>query len=62
MQFGTIVIFGGFRVAAALALFQTSAVVSVLLGWTAFREPDVGKRLAGAAPTAMTAAPIVTAR
>lgn len=47
MQFSTIVIFGGFQVAAALALFQTSALVSVLLGWRVFREPHVVRRFVG---------------
>ncbi len=47
MQGSTIIIFAGFQVGYALALFQTSAIVSVVLGWSVFRERHVVKRLAG---------------
>jgi len=62
MQFSTVVIFGGFQVAAALALFQTSTLVSVLLGWRVFREPEVVKRLVGSAIMVAGAILIVVAR
>lgn len=62
MQFSTIVIFGGFQVAAALALFQTSALVSVLLGWRVFRELDVVRRFVGSAIMVAGAVLIVTTR
>ena len=62
MQFTTIVIFGGFQVAAALALFQTSTLVSVLLGWRVFREPDIVQRFAGSAIMAAGAVLIVMKR
>lgn len=45
MQFSTIIVFSGFQVAAALALFQTSTLVSVVLGWHVFGEKNVAQRL-----------------
>jgi drug/metabolite transporter (DMT)-like permease len=47
MQFCTIVVLEGFQVGYALALFQTSTIVSVVLGWHVFRERHFVKRLAG---------------
>jgi len=38
MQFCTLVILTGFQVAAALALFQTSTLLTVVLGWRVFHE------------------------
>ena len=61
MQLTTIVIFGGFQV-AALALFQTSTLVSVLLGWRVFREPEIFKRATGAIIMTLGAILIVTTR
>jgi len=48
MQACTIVLFYAFDVGAALALFQLSTIVSVLLGWQVFRERNAGRRLLGA--------------
>jgi drug/metabolite transporter (DMT)-like permease len=49
MQYTTIVVFAGFQVGYALALFQMSTIVSVFLGWRIFREKHFLKRLAGSA-------------
>ncbi len=57
-----VIILGGFQVAAALALFQTSTLVSVLLGWRVFREPDIAGRLLGASVMMAGAILIVTSR
>jgi drug/metabolite transporter (DMT)-like permease len=62
MQYSTLVVFGGFQVAAALALFQTSTLVSVLLGWRVFREPHIARRLLGSAIMASGAILIVMTR
>ena len=62
MQLCTIVILGGFQVAAALALFQTSTLVSVLLGWRVFREPAIAQRLLAAAVMMSGAILIVVSR
>lgn len=62
MQFSTLVALTGFQVAPALALFQTSTILSVLLGWRVFREPDVLRRLAGALVMALGAVLIVVSR
>lgn len=35
------------NVSYALALFQLSAVLNVILGWKIFREKDLIKKLAG---------------
>jgi drug/metabolite transporter (DMT)-like permease len=47
MQFCTILAFAGFQVGYALALFQTSALLSVLLGHRIFNEPNLLERLIG---------------
>jgi drug/metabolite transporter (DMT)-like permease len=47
MQFCTIIVLGGFKVGYALALFQTSTLVSVLLGHRIFKESNVVERLIG---------------
>ncbi|MBA4019089.1 MAG: hypothetical protein C0483_18125 [Pirellula sp.] len=47
MQYCTLVAFAEVQVAAALALFQTSSVVSVFLGHRIFSEPHVVRRLLG---------------
>jgi drug/metabolite transporter (DMT)-like permease len=49
MQYCTIVSFGGLPIGSALALFQTSTLISVLLGWRVFREKNILERLAGSA-------------
>lgn len=48
MQLSTLIVLQGFQVAAALALFQTSALLTVLLGWKVFRERHFQKRFLGA--------------
>jgi drug/metabolite transporter (DMT)-like permease len=62
MQYTTLVAFSGLQVGPALALFQLSSVVSVLLGWRVFRERDVAKRLLASAVMALGAALIVAGR
>jgi drug/metabolite transporter (DMT)-like permease len=47
MQFSTLVLFGELSVASALALFQTSNVITVFLGRGIFREPHFVRRLVG---------------
>lgn len=47
MQFTTIVTFGKLRVGNSLALFQTSTLLTVLLGWRVFRERNIVERLIG---------------
>jgi drug/metabolite transporter (DMT)-like permease len=49
MQFCTILSFQGLKVGCALALFQTSTLLTVVLGWRVFRERNVAERLLGAA-------------
>lgn len=48
-QYATNVVFAGMDVGYALALFQLSAIVSVLLGWRIFRESGITRKLLGAA-------------
>ncbi len=48
MQLSTIFILAQFQVGPALALFQISAVLSVLLGNRLFQEKNLGRRLIGA--------------
>ncbi len=62
MQFSTIIVFSGFQVAAALALFQTSTLVSVVLGWHVFGEKNVAQRLLGATLMVIGATLIVATR
>jgi len=59
MQGCTIFLFYRFEIAAALALFQLSTIVSVLLGWQVFRERDVLQRLFGATVMAVGAMLII---
>jgi drug/metabolite transporter (DMT)-like permease len=47
MQFCTIFTFGAFRVGNSLALFQTSTLLTVFLGYKVFREPNILERLLG---------------
>ncbi|MCC7424148.1 MAG: EamA family transporter [Planctomycetaceae bacterium] len=62
MQFTTLVVLSDYAVGPALALFQTSALVSVLLGWRYFQERDVVRRLAGSVVMVVGAILIVLAR
>ncbi len=59
MQYTTLVTFSGLQVGPALALFQLSSLVSVLLGWHFFREQDILKRLIASLVMAAGAALIV---
>lgn len=47
MQYSTNFVFERMNVSYALALFQLSAVLNVILGWKIFREKDFIKKLAG---------------
>lgn len=62
MQYTTIVVFDGLQVASALALFQTSTLVSVLLGWRVFREKNILRRFVGSAVMVAGAILIVLTR
>ena len=59
MQFSTIVAFGGTQVGYALALFQTSSLLSVLFGYQFFKEKNIAQKLIGAAIMVMGAVLIV---
>jgi drug/metabolite transporter (DMT)-like permease len=59
MQLTTLLAFGRLQVGYSLALFQLSALVSVVLGRRYFQEGDFAKRLAGAAIMVLGAALIV---
>jgi drug/metabolite transporter (DMT)-like permease len=48
MQLKTLLAFGRLEVGYSLALFQLSAIISVLLGYRYFQERDVARRLLGA--------------
>lgn len=61
MQYSTLVTFGRLQVAGALALFQTSSLVSVVLGHRVFREPHVWRRLAAGGVMVVGAALIIFA-
>ncbi len=62
MQFCTIVTLEQLQVGYALALFQTSSLISVALGRQVFQERDFAKRLAGSAVMVAGAALIIIAR
>ncbi len=47
-QFTAGYIFARMNVGYALALFQLSSIVSIVLGWRIFRERDIRKKLVGA--------------
>jgi drug/metabolite transporter (DMT)-like permease len=49
MQLCTIIVLGGFQVGYALALFQTSSLLSVFLGHHIFKEKNILERLTGSA-------------
>ena len=49
MQLTTRLTFGTLQVGSSLALFQLSTLVSLLLGWRYFQQPNIGKRLLGSA-------------
>ena len=62
MQICTIVVLGALQVSYALALFQISSIVSVLLGWHIFSERHFAKRLAGSMIMAAGAVLIILGR
>ena len=47
MQLTTNYVFAHMPVGYALSLFQLSIVVSVWLGFTVFREKDIGRKIIG---------------
>ena len=47
MQLCTIIVLGGFQVGYALALFQTSTLLTVFLGYKVFKEENILERLTG---------------
>lgn len=49
MQYTTNYVFDRMNVGYALALFQLSTIVSILLGYKIFRERNIGRKLLGAA-------------
>lgn len=62
MQLSTILILEGLQVGYALALFQTSALLSVILGHRLFQEQHFFKRLTGAAVMVAGAVLIILGR
>lgn len=59
MQFCSLVAFQQMPVGVALALFQMSTLLSVVLGWAVFRELHFRRRLAGAGVMAVGAAVLI---
>lgn len=62
MQLCTIIVLGGFQVGYALALFQTSTLLSVFLGYKVFKEKNIVERLTGSVVMVAGAVLIVLAR
>lgn len=62
MQFCTLVSFQILQVGYALALFQTSAILSVILGYKFFQERHLVQRLIGSCVMVLGAVLIVTSR
>jgi drug/metabolite transporter (DMT)-like permease len=62
MQLCTIVVLAGFQVGYALALFQTSTLISVFLGWRVFREGNIAERLVGSGVMVAGAVMVVVRR
>lgn len=59
MQYSTNFVFERMNVSYALALFQLSAVLNVILGWKFFREKNLLKKLLGATIMAAGAAILI---
>ncbi len=59
MQSCTLITLAAFPVGAALALYQTSSILTVLLGHAVFQEPHLRRRLGGAMVMASGAALLV---
>ncbi len=47
MQYSTNYVFNNINVGSALALFQLSSIITVILGYKVFRESDIMKKTAG---------------
>jgi len=62
MQWCTLIVLERFQVGAALALFQTSVLVSVVLGRGLFQEPHFARRLGGSAVMVAGAVLIILGR
>lgn len=62
MQFCTILVLQRLQVGYALALFQTSALISVVLGRQVFQERNIARRLAGSAVMVAGATLIIVTR
>jgi drug/metabolite transporter (DMT)-like permease len=62
MQLCTLLAFRGLQVGYALALFETSTLLTVVLGYKVFREPHFARRMAGSAVMVAGAAMIVCAK
>jgi drug/metabolite transporter (DMT)-like permease len=62
MQLCTLLVMEHLPVSAALALFQTSALLSVFFGHAVFKEADIARRLAGSAIMVAGAALIILHR
>lgn len=62
MQLATLVVLTGFHVAAALALFQTSTLLTVVMGAKIFHEPDFWPRFCGSIVMVAGAALVVLTR
>ncbi len=62
MQLCTLFVLEYLKVGYALALFQTSTLISVLLGYHLFQEPHLLKRLTGSAIMVMGAILIIVAK
>ena len=59
MQYCTLLVFEELQIGYALALFQISALISVMLGYKYFNEKNIRKRLAGSAIMILGAAAII---
>lgn len=62
MQYCTLVTLVALPVGIALALFQTSTLLTVVLGYVVFREPHFQKRLLGAGIMSVGAAVLILTR
>jgi drug/metabolite transporter (DMT)-like permease len=62
MQLCTVACLEGLQVGYALALFQTSTLLTVVLGWRVFRERNIAERLVGSVVMGAGAVLIVLSR
>ena len=61
MQYSTNYVFAKMNVAYALALFQLSTILSVIVGATTFKEGQITRKLIGASIMAIGAVCIILA-